>query len=391
LFIGIIVWVRGLSLGNRSYKVIFDFATTNGLQTGAAVRYRGVKIGKVSQIRPGPNLVEVEAEISPADVIIPRDVVVQANPSGFIGETTIDITPIKQVDANITTKALDAGCDRAQIVCDNDHLPGQVGVSVDDVLKAAIRFTNLYSDPKLIGNINTVVKNAGEAAAEAAKLSREFQSLAIAVKQQVNGFGTTTQSIQQAAEQAGLVAVQVNELLAANRTNTITTLDNISQLTADLRSSVTRLSPTVDQISRSNLLRNLETLAANANEASTNLRDASRSLNNPANTMVLQQTLDSARATFQNAQKITADLDELTGDPAFRNSLRKLVNGLSTLVSSTQQLEQQTQFAQSLSELSTIAATQNLPPVEPPVLPPQSKDDRSPAATPTPKISPKLE
>jgi phospholipid/cholesterol/gamma-HCH transport system substrate-binding protein len=276
-------------------------------------------------------------------------------------------------------------------VCDNDHLPGQVGVSVDDVLKAAIRFTNLYSDPKLIGNINTVVKNAGEAAAEAAKLSREFQSLAIAVKQQVNGFGTTTQSIQQAAEQAGLVAVQVNELLAANRTNTITTLDNISQLTADLRSSVTRLSPTVDQISRSNLLRNLETLAANANEASTNLRDASRSLNNPANTMVLQQTLDSARATFQNAQKITADLDELTGDPAFRNSLRKLVNGLSTLVSSTQQLEQQTQFAQSLSELSTIAATQNLPPVEPPVLPPQSKDDRSPAATPTPKISPKLE
>jgi phospholipid/cholesterol/gamma-HCH transport system substrate-binding protein len=76
-------------------------------------------------------------------------------------------------------------------------------------------------------------------------------------------------------------------------------------------------------------------------------------LNNPNNTVLLQQTLDSARATFENTQKITSDLDELTGDPAFRENVRRLVNGLGKLVSSTQQLQQQVEVAQQLEPVSS--------------------------------------
>jgi len=43
--------------------------------------------------------------------------------------------------------------------------------------------------------------------------------------------------------------------------------------------------------------------------------------------------------TFANAQKISSDLDELTGDPKFRSNIRNLVNGLSGLVSSGSMLE----------------------------------------------------
>jgi len=63
-------------------------------------------------------------------------------------------------------------------------------------------------------------------------------------------------------------------------------------------------------------------VSANAAQASANLRDISNALTGPTNLLVLQQTLDSARVTFQNAQKITSDLDELTGDPAFRENIR---------------------------------------------------------------------
>ena len=96
------------------------------------------------------------------------------------------------------------------------------------------------------------------------------------------------------------------------------------------------------------LIKNFETLSANAALASANLRDATKTLTDPKNAVVLQQTLDSARVTFENTQKITSDLDELTGDPKFRTNLRQLVNGLSSLVSSTQQIEQQVQVAQTL-------------------------------------------
>lgn len=111
------------------------------------------------------------------------------------------------------------------------------------------------------------------------------------------------------------------------------------------------MTPTLNRVNQGELIQNLETLSANAAQASANLRDVSNALNNPTNLLVLQQTLDSARVTFQNTQKITSDLDELTGDPALRDNLRQLINGLSGLVSSTQQLEQQVQVAQTLDSL----------------------------------------
>ena len=64
------------------------------------------------------------------------------------------------------------------------------------------------------------------------------------------------------------------------------------------------------------------------------------------------QTLDSARATFQNVQKITSDVDEITGNPAVRNSIRKLIEGLGNLLGSTEQLRQQVKVAETLAPLS---------------------------------------
>jgi phospholipid/cholesterol/gamma-HCH transport system substrate-binding protein len=147
--------------------------------------------------------------------------------------------------------------------------------------------------------------------------------------------------------------VQVNSLITANRTTLVSTLNNLDQTSGQLRSAVSRLGPVLDRVSQGELINNLETLSNNAVQASANLRDASNALNSPTNLVVLQQTLDSARATFQNAQKITADLDELTGDPALRDSLRNLIKGLGGLVSSTQQLQQQAQVAQVLAPLAT--------------------------------------
>ena len=322
LFIGIILWIRGFTLGNRSYKVIFDFANINGMQVGSQVRYRGVTVGKITKITPGINIVEVEVEVSPPDIVIPRNVVVQANPVGFLGDTSIDITPTKQAVSVGDTKPLDRNCDNALIVCNNTHVPGQVGVSVDDVLKAALKFSDLYSDPKLVGNANAVLKNAADAAAEVAALSREFRVVARSVQGEVSNFSTTSRSIGQAANQVGSTVENLNSFLTANRSTTVNTLENINAISLQLRTALNRLDPTLNQLERSRLIQNLDTLSANASEAAANFRDVSKSLNNPSNLLVIQQTLDSARATFQNAQKITADLDELTGDPAFRTNLK---------------------------------------------------------------------
>ncbi|WLT37485.1 hypothetical protein NON20_16825 [Synechocystis sp. B12] len=86
----------------------------------------------------------------------------------------------------------------------------------------------------------------------------------------------------------------------------------------------------------------------NAAVTSNNIRQISNDLNDPTLMLTLQQTLDAARLTFENAQKITSDVEQLTGDPAFRNNLRKLVDGLGQLVSSTENLQDRVYTAHTL-------------------------------------------
>ncbi len=361
MFAGVILWLRGVSLGRRSYRVTMDFKNIAGMQEGTPVRYRGLTVGKIVRTRPGPNGVEVEVEISPSDLIIPKkNLTVEANQSGLLGSTAIDILPRSNLTTPVSANPLDKDCDRDLIVCHQSRLDGQIGVSVDELIRASIKFADVYSDREFFNNLNALTRNSAQAAAEVTALTKEFQDLTRVAKVQIASlsataqeFSTTAQSLTTTSEKLGLTADQVSGLIATNRASLVDTLENVNLITRDLRSTVDKLGPVVDQVQQGELLRNLETLSANAAQASANLRDVSNALNNQTNLAVLQQTLDSARATFQNAQKITADLEELTGDPALRDNLRKLINGLSGLVSSTQQLQQQSQVAQVLLPLSS--------------------------------------
>lgn len=362
LFAGLILWLRGLNPAQRSYRIVVGFANVAGMQIGSIVRYRGVGVGKITEIRPGPNGVEVSVDITPADLVIPRTVKVQVNSSGLLGETAIDIVPLKPLTAAVTANPLDRDCDPNIILCNKSQLTGEVGLSPEEAFGAVIRFANTYTDPRFFENVNSVVKNGSQAAAEIAELGREFTSLAKDLRQEVKSVSTPIRTV---ATQASLTTTELNNLLTANRATLIATLNNLNQTSAQLRTTVGSFNTILSEAEQGEFLQNLETLSANVAQASANLRDLSAAVNSPENLTVLQQTLDSARVTFQNAEKITSDLDELTGDPRFRDNLRNLVNGLSGLVSSTQQLHQQTQISQILSPIAAeqrqIQAEQNHP------------------------------
>ena len=393
VFGGVILWLNRFTGNHRSYKAVVEFVNASGIQKGAVVEYRGVKVGNISAVRPGPNNVEVEIEITQADLIIPKNVLVEANQSGLIsGESVINMTPKSPFAATtVAAKPLDKNCNSQLIVCNKDHLKGQIGISTDELIRAATELSTRYSDPKFYGNLNKAVENTSLAAANVAELSRNFTVLSKSLQQQLNGFSATNNSIQRAtnqltasstrtlnqvsattsqlgttAQEFRLTASQANKLITnldtlvtSNRSNLVTALNNITQTSNQLRSTVSSLSPAVNRVTQGELLKNLETLSANAAQASTNLRNATNTLNDPKNLLVVQQTLDSARVTFQNTQKITSDLDELTGDPTFRQNLRQLVNGLKGLVSSTQQMQQQVQVATTLDSLKAAVDNPN--------------------------------
>ncbi|GET39873.1 MlaD family protein [Microseira wollei] len=523
LFVAMSVWLRQTYFGDRGYQAIVEFDNAAGMQIGTPVRYRGVKVGQVMTIKPATDKVNVEIKITEPGLIIPRNVRVEVNQSGFIGQNAIDIVPTETVSASIQgVNPLDPSCkDRNLIICNNDSIKGQVGFSLDEFLR-------LYTDEKFYANINSAIQNTAMAAQSVSQLSRDLSSFTVTAKQQLTSvsaaanaigrtaekfgptadklnrtvdqfavtanqisatanrtadqfaltanqigatanrtadrfnrnmdlltatanrtanqlsrdinqistnanrtidrvgttvdrvgttfervgnnadrtvqrvgttfervgnnadrtvqrvgttfervgtntertvqrvgiaadrFGATAEQLGVTAGQVGSLATNINNLVTNNQASLVATLDNLSKTSAELRTVVSNLNPAINRIAQGELIKNLETLSANAAQTSANLRDLTGALNNPFTLLVLQQTLDSARVTFQNAQKITSDLDDLTGDPAFRNKLRNLVNGLSDLVSSTNQLQEQVEVARFLTPM-VEAANMNIP------------------------------
>jgi phospholipid/cholesterol/gamma-HCH transport system substrate-binding protein len=365
LFGGMVLWLRGFNPRQQSYRATFVFTNTLGMQEGTAVRFRGVRVGRVVAIRPGTNQVEVLVEITQPTLLIPSDSLIAVNQSGLIGETTVDITPIQTLEVSTADLSpFQPQCDSAQILCDGDERVGQVGASYESLIRSAEELAKTFADPELMANLKFTLENASEFTASATVLSEELTTLTQQVQTDLRPLmasanratdnldgtlteiGNTATVIGSAAAQFEITGSEVNSLISRNRSNLVTTLDNLNRGSAHLETILATLSP---QIQDSQLLANLDRLSTDATAAMADIRTITAAANTPENLVALQQTLDSARVVFQSAQKVIADVDELTGDPALRNNIRNLINGLGNLVSLTNQLEQESRLAQALT------------------------------------------
>ena len=379
-FGAVLLWLNRITPGETSYKAIIEFANAGGMQKGSPVRFRGVKVGTITKVQPGTNAIDVEIQINSPDLIIPSNSLIEANQSGLISENIIEITPKGYLPGKLSAKPLDKDCNSSLIICNGSRLKGAIGISVDELMRQSTVFAAQYSNEKFYKNVNRTLETSANAAANIADLSKDLQGLSKTFKGQIGVFsdtastlqrstvqltattaktadqlGTTAKDFSTTAKQASRLLTNLDNLITTNRSSLVGALNSMTETSNQLRQTVTSLSPAINRLTQGQLLTNLETLSANAAEASANLKDASKSLNDPKNIVLLQQTLDAARSTFENTQKITADLDELTGDPKFRQNVLRLVNGLSKLVSSSKDIQEKTKVAVTLDSLKADA------------------------------------
>jgi phospholipid/cholesterol/gamma-HCH transport system substrate-binding protein len=392
VFGAIFLWLKGLAPGSQTYNIIAQFAEAPGMQPGGAVRFRGIRVGKIAKIEPGANGVEVVMQMDDPNLIIPKDVTVEVSQTGLIGEPVVEITPRNKVaiNTNAIAKALDTKCDRNLILCNNTKVNGQIGSSFNELIQKATKLIEIYNNPEIVRNLNNTLVKTGAAAEDFSRLSKslnkvssDFSSLPKSVEsgltnlsakanilttsldrtstkigQSADKFNVTAAELTATAAEYKKLATSANSLIVENRKTFSASLENFDKLSLDLRKTVNQINPsivklntTLSKVNTDKLVKDLEGVLSNANQTTLNLKNATANLNDPKTVLMLQQTLDSARSTFQNTQKITADLDDLTGSPEFRSNLRNLVNGLGKLVSSTERLEQQAKLAQTLEPL----------------------------------------
>ena len=362
IFGGLALWIKGFAFGKETYKIIADFPDVNGIQVGDAVRYRGLNVGRVEDIQPGVNGVDVVLEIDSEDLLIPQDSTLKARSSGLIGDTFVDIVPKSQLSAQAANlNPIGSNCDPDQIICDNTRLEGQKGLTIDDLLPYTYRFSRAYGEPEFVAKVDSAVANASIAAEEVGNLTKNTTALVNELQQEVNSTSdelvATAEAFQTTAEQVNQLTTQVEQLITQNENTLGDTLNSISTTSDRLQTLAVKIDRTVDAANTEQLATNLNELTINAAVASENLKNITESFGSEASVVSLQQTLDSARVTFDNAQKITSDLESLTGDPAFVKNVRQLVNGLSGLVSTTEQLEQQIQTGKAIEPTKQARST----------------------------------
>jgi len=358
LFGGLALWIRGFAFGKQSYQIIADFPDVNGITIGDGVRYRGLQVGRVNDIQPSTNGVDVVVEIDSTSLLIPQDATLVARSSGLIGDTFIDIIPESTLPATVANmKPVGSNCDPNQIICDQARLKGEKGINLDDLLPYTYRFSKAYGEPEFVAKVDATVANAGLAAAEVTDLTKNTTALVNQLQQEVDSTSqelvTTAQAFQTTAKQVNQLTSNVEQLIAQNESNLTTTLESISTTSDRLQTLVAKIDKTVDAADTEKLAQNLNELTTNAVVASDNIKNITASFGSDQSLVSLQKTLDSARVTFDNSQKITSDLESITGDPAFLKNVRDLVNGLSNLVSTSQQLEQQIQTSQAVKPLQS--------------------------------------
>jgi len=383
-------WLSGGEFGSQTYTVEVKFPNASGIKEGAAVNYRGVLVGVVSKINPQTSQVQVFLRIH-EKAKIPVGSTIEVSRYGLLGEASIEITP-----ANVAQNSIDKispvspTCDHKIIICNKSQVEGQAGTQVFANLS---RLTEAFTNPVFLERINTTVKNLALLSEELAKTSKTLdKNLNQISAEAVN----TARSINKTARDASLVSQTFNNLLLENRTSINQTIGetkelivslngvikenraNISQSIISVQKTGIRINELADEIETTVkqadkflnspksalILDNLNKVLANAAETSQNLKEISKTFNDPKTILTLQKTLESARSTFENTQKITSDLDDLTGDPAFRENLRRLVKGLGSIVSTTDQLEQQVRLSQALeSTRLSLETSKNIPPL----------------------------
>ena len=370
----LILWVRNFSFIRRNYQATIIFPNSGGMTPGTRVAYRGVKIGQIATVEPTTEGVAIGVEIA-TERLIPSNSRIEATQAGLVGETSIDITPLQSLpQQEDIAKPLDPDCKPSLIICNGSVLQGEGKLDVNTLIRSLLRISNIISDPKVTTVIRSIAQNASNSLGGISELLTEVRksggldnlnstltSLSLAADEitslleEVRQTGSVD-TLNSTLASVGALTEEIRIFLVANQGNLTTTLESIAKTSDELRLTAKSLTPVIQRVEQGKLLDSLEALTANTAKLTSNLQGFSANLDNPQNIMLLEQTLNSARSAFENIQKITSDVDELTGNPQFRQDLEKLIRGLSNLTSSTQLLQQQVEYDRAFKRIESEIA-----------------------------------
>lgn len=244
VFVAVVVggalWLSEAYLGPGGAFQSARFRTVGGLSVGNPVVLRGVRVGRVEELRLGDgNWVEAVLQIYPGVTVPPSPAIVAASASLF-GEWQASIINRDEVtldDPNIQRQLEEAqavGEDAwpGATLPDIGQLTAEAGRIATDIATLSSRIETAF-DEEAVENLQRSVRDFGEVADEISRFASEQTEVLGEVTENVR---VTTGVVSQTATSFQRTMARIDAATADGRLDTIMT--NTAELSTDLRQAV---------------------------------------------------------------------------------------------------------------------------------------------------------
>ncbi|BAI80590.1 ABC transporter, substrate-binding protein [Deferribacter desulfuricans SSM1] len=293
--------VEDLKLGKSDgYEIIAYLNDASGLVKDSYVKYRGVEVGKVKDIRLKENHVEVVLLID-KQYKLPSNVAAIVRSSGFLGEKYLELQTVgKETEGYLTTGS---EIKNYKSSADFDELQNKFSEIADDIkaitasLKEVIASDNGKADMKMTlqnirysteyirqmleenqKRINQIVKNIEAITASIKNVTEANQEN---VNQLITNLKEVSETLKnqtpQIAKKINNITTNIDDLVGNSKGDLRETISNIKVVTAKLEKTVDNLNDITDKINKG---KGTVGTLINDNETAKDVKDTIKGLKN---------------------------------------------------------------------------------------------------------------
>lgn len=278
-----VVFLGGVSFGEKGYPLQAVFGEVGGLKEGNVVRYAGVDVGRVDAVRTSDKGVEVLMRINPG-IKIPEGSRFTIGTDGLLGEKFINIVPPRQSGGgHLQPGSTVLGEDPHSL----DKLVGSADRVLADVQKLVQSLNEVLGDEKVKAALKATALNARDMTERLNEFSAALARMAQHNEQDVNAMVGNLKVMSASLRD---VAGRVDRMVAA--------VDNNGQTSKDLRETIENLKKTSVRV---------EKIAASLEDITTD----------PDTAKNIKETLRNARDVSDKANKMLTKINSISAETGF--------------------------------------------------------------------------
>nr|YP_009394504.1 hypothetical protein [Vertebrata thuyoides]ARW63066.1 hypothetical protein [Vertebrata thuyoides] len=146
----------------KGYFLFIEFSDAYGLKEGTSVNYKGVKVGSIQRISLHVNKVVVLLKIHSFKILIPRDVIFEANQIGLFNDTVVSINTSTFLTSNLYQGFMSCSnnSQASSFIIPNSYIKGYKGINYDDLIRSTTRISQRFDDPRFFSLLYLLLKNS---------------------------------------------------------------------------------------------------------------------------------------------------------------------------------------------------------------------------------------